>query len=153
MELSTSACVLYAVVVRPVSYRMSGLALPCGRVVVVTTGKPWCDLTVSTLVPGSVDTSPVSRRSSCLTGTKLQAILSRGRTWESRGIPGEKVVVLGKGVDPIEEAQEKKDFWHFRCHQSRALPIEENLHRFPSRLLNSSVCKASSSKNTHSTST
>ncbi|MQM10599.1 hypothetical protein Taro_043495, partial [Colocasia esculenta] len=41
---------------------------------------------------------------------KLQAILSRGRTWESRGISGEKLVVLGKGADPIEEAQEKKDF-------------------------------------------
>ncbi|MQL87441.1 hypothetical protein Taro_019991 [Colocasia esculenta] len=64
------------------------------------------------------------------------AILSRGRTWESRGISGEKLVVLGKGADPTEEAQEKKDFWHFRCHQSRASLIEENLHRFPSKLLN-----------------
>ncbi|MQL97285.1 hypothetical protein Taro_029979 [Colocasia esculenta] len=68
----------------------------------------------------------------CLHLQKLQAILSRGRTRESRGIPREKVVVQGKGA----EAQEKKDFWHFRCHQSRASPIEENLHRFPSRLLN-----------------
>ncbi|MQL84061.1 hypothetical protein Taro_016556, partial [Colocasia esculenta] len=67
---------------------------------------------------------------------KLQAILSRGRTRESRGIPGEKLAVQGKGADPTEEAQEKKDFWHFRCHQSRASPFEENLHRFPSRLLN-----------------
>ncbi|MQM04939.1 hypothetical protein Taro_037750, partial [Colocasia esculenta] len=75
----------------------------------------------------SVDTRP---------GQKLQAILSRGRTRESRGIPGEKVAVQGKGADPTEEVQEKKDFWHFRCHQSRASPIEENLHRFPSRLLN-----------------
>ncbi|MQL79304.1 hypothetical protein Taro_011742 [Colocasia esculenta] len=72
----------------------------------------------------------------CLHLQKLQAILSRGRTRESRGIPGEKLVVQGKGADPTEEAQEKKDFWHFRCHQSRASPIEENLHRFPSRLLN-----------------
>ncbi|MQL67888.1 hypothetical protein Taro_000188, partial [Colocasia esculenta] len=67
---------------------------------------------------------------------KLQAILSRGRTWESREISGEKLIVLGKGADPTEEAHEKKDFWHFRCHQSRASPIVENLHRFPSRLLN-----------------
>ncbi|MQL80810.1 hypothetical protein Taro_013263 [Colocasia esculenta] len=67
---------------------------------------------------------------------KLQAILSRGRTWESRGISGEKLVVVGKGADPTEEVQEKKDFWHFRCHQSRASPIEQNLHRFPSRLHN-----------------
>ncbi|MQL79547.1 hypothetical protein Taro_011992, partial [Colocasia esculenta] len=36
---------------------------------------------------------------------KLQAILSRGRTWESRGISGEKVAVLGKGADPTEEQQ------------------------------------------------
>ncbi|MQM13983.1 hypothetical protein Taro_046911, partial [Colocasia esculenta] len=72
----------------------------------------------------------------CLHLQKLQAILSRGRTRESRGIPGEKVVVQGKGADPTEEAQEKKDFWHFRCHQSRASPIEENLHRFPSSLFN-----------------
>ncbi|MQL70642.1 hypothetical protein Taro_002965 [Colocasia esculenta] len=69
----------------------------------------------------------------CLNLQKLQAILSRGRTRESRGIPGEKLAVQGKGADPTEEAQEKKDFWHFRCHQSRASPIEENLHRFPSR--------------------
>ncbi|MQL92601.1 hypothetical protein Taro_025230, partial [Colocasia esculenta] len=55
---------------------------------------------------------------------------------KDKGIPGEKVVVQGKGADPTEEAQEKKDLWHFRCHQSRASPIEENLHRFPSRLLN-----------------
>ncbi|MQM21579.1 hypothetical protein Taro_054621 [Colocasia esculenta] len=67
---------------------------------------------------------------------KLQAILERGRTRESKGIPGEKVAVQGKGADPTEEAQEKKDSWHFRCHQSRASPIEENLHRFPSSLLN-----------------
>ncbi|MQL88560.1 hypothetical protein Taro_021119 [Colocasia esculenta] len=38
-ELSTSSCVLYAVVVHPVSCWMSGLALPCGRVMVVTTRK------------------------------------------------------------------------------------------------------------------
>ncbi|MQM01766.1 hypothetical protein Taro_034523, partial [Colocasia esculenta] len=106
-------------------------------------------------VPGSVDTRPSSQKISfaelgqcvdTLHGgvdtlrlklkNKLQAILLRGRTWESRGIFGEKLVVLGKGADPTEEAQEKKDFWHFRCHQSRASPIEENLHRFPSRLLN-----------------
>jgi len=36
---------------------------------------------------------------------KLQAILSRGRTWESRGISGEKLDVLGKGADPTEEEQ------------------------------------------------
>ncbi|MQL96832.1 hypothetical protein Taro_029511 [Colocasia esculenta] len=72
----------------------------------------------------------------CLHLQKLQAILSRGSTRESRGIPGEKLAVQGKGADPTEEAQEKKDFWHFRCHPSRASPIEENLHRFPSRLLN-----------------
>ncbi|MQL96505.1 hypothetical protein Taro_029182 [Colocasia esculenta] len=46
----------------------------------------------------------------CLHLQKLQAILSRGRTWESRGIPGEKVAVQGKGEDPTEEAHEKKDF-------------------------------------------
>ncbi|MQL71617.1 hypothetical protein Taro_003949 [Colocasia esculenta] len=46
----------------------------------------------------------------CLHLQKLQAIISRGRTRESRGIPGEKVVVQGKGADPTEEAQEKKDF-------------------------------------------
>ncbi|MQL80438.1 hypothetical protein Taro_012873 [Colocasia esculenta] len=45
-ELSTSVCVLCAIVVRPVSCRMSGLALPCGRVMVVTTGKSRCDLVV-----------------------------------------------------------------------------------------------------------
>ncbi|MQL84805.1 hypothetical protein Taro_017307 [Colocasia esculenta] len=36
---------------------------------------------------------------------KLQAILSRGRTWESRGISGEKLAVLGKGADSTEEEQ------------------------------------------------
>ncbi|MQM18059.1 hypothetical protein Taro_051042 [Colocasia esculenta] len=36
---------------------------------------------------------------------KLQAILSRGRTWESREISGEKLAVLGKGADPTEEEQ------------------------------------------------
>ncbi|MQM02179.1 hypothetical protein Taro_034942 [Colocasia esculenta] len=41
-ELSTSSCVLCAVVVHPVSCRMSGLALSYGRVVVVTTGKSRC---------------------------------------------------------------------------------------------------------------
>ncbi|MQM23332.1 hypothetical protein Taro_056394, partial [Colocasia esculenta] len=46
----------------------------------------------------------------CLHLQKLQAILSRGRTWESRGILGEKVAVLGKRADLTEEAQEKKDF-------------------------------------------
>ncbi|MQL81587.1 hypothetical protein Taro_014052 [Colocasia esculenta] len=116
---------------------------------------------VSTLVPGSVDTSLSSQKNSfaemgqcvdtlpggvdtlqmklkimILSGHKLQAILSRGRTWESRGISGEKLAVLGKGADPTEEAQEKKNLWHFRCHQSRASLIEKNLHRFPSRLLN-----------------
>ncbi|MQM00545.1 hypothetical protein Taro_033281, partial [Colocasia esculenta] len=55
---------------------------------------------------------------------------------KSRGIPGEKVTVQGKGADPTEEAEEKKDFWHFRCHQSIASPFEENLHRIPSSLLN-----------------
>ncbi|MQL81851.1 hypothetical protein Taro_014315 [Colocasia esculenta] len=34
-----------------------------------------------------------------------KAILSRGRTWESRGISGEKLDVLGKGADPTEEEQ------------------------------------------------
>ncbi|MQL73253.1 hypothetical protein Taro_005597 [Colocasia esculenta] len=82
---------------------------------------------------GQVDTL---RLKICLHLQKLQAILSRGRTRESRGIPGEKVTVQGKGADPTEEAEEKKDFWHFRCHQSRASPIEENLHRIPSSLLN-----------------
>ncbi|MQL68591.1 hypothetical protein Taro_000889 [Colocasia esculenta] len=93
---------------------------------------------VLTQVPGSVATSLSSQKNSFakMGQCKLQAILTRGRTRESRGIPGEKPAVLGKGADPTEEAQEKKDFWHFRCHQSRALPIEENLHRFPSRLLN-----------------
>ncbi|MQM03246.1 hypothetical protein Taro_036021 [Colocasia esculenta] len=84
----------------------------------------------STLDQGRSTLDPVSSR------PKLQAILSRGRTRELKGIPGEKVAVQGKGADPTEEAQEKKDFWHFKCHQSRAPPIEENLHRFPSRLLN-----------------
>ncbi|MQL77538.1 hypothetical protein Taro_009963, partial [Colocasia esculenta] len=52
VELSTSACVLCTIVVHPVSCRMSGLALPCGRVVVVTTRKSWCDLVpVVTVIP------------------------------------------------------------------------------------------------------
>ncbi|MQL73511.1 hypothetical protein Taro_005856 [Colocasia esculenta] len=88
---------------------------------------------VSTLDP--VPRRPVLRKWDSVSTHSL-AILSRGRTWESRGISGEKLVVLGKEADPTEEAQEKKDFWHFRCHQSGASPIEENLHRFPSRLLN-----------------
>ncbi|MQL74666.1 hypothetical protein Taro_007041 [Colocasia esculenta] len=87
-----------------------------------------------------------------MTKATRKVILSRGRTWESREISAEKLAVLGKGADPTEEEQWKKDFWHFRCHKSRALPIEENLHRIPSRLLNSSICKTSSPKNTHSTS-
>ncbi|MQL68305.1 hypothetical protein Taro_000586 [Colocasia esculenta] len=91
---------------------------------------------VSTLdqMVSTLDASP--RKPVLQFSTKLQAILSRGRTRESRGIPGEKVAVQGKGADPTEEAQEKKYFWHFRCHQSRASPVEKNLHRFPSRLLN-----------------
>ncbi|MQL81595.1 hypothetical protein Taro_014058 [Colocasia esculenta] len=87
---------------------------------------------------GQVDTSPRFQKTQLPEkgGQKLQAILSRGRTRESRGIPGEKVAVQGKGADPTKEAEEKKDFWHFRCHQSRASPFEENLHRIPSSLLN-----------------
>ncbi|MQM07285.1 hypothetical protein Taro_040126, partial [Colocasia esculenta] len=97
----------------------------------------------STLVPDSRRPSCQKREGRlkgafqiCFHLQKLQAILSRGRTRESRGIPGEKVDVQGKGADPTEEAEEKKDFWHFRCHQSRASPIEENVHRIPSSLLN-----------------
>ncbi|MQM08855.1 hypothetical protein Taro_041715 [Colocasia esculenta] len=79
-------------------------------------------------IPGSVDTSPrflktqlpdwdsVSTQPILLHLQKLQAILSRGRTWESRGISGEKVALLGKGADPTEEAQEKKDFCYMVLH-------------------------------------
>ncbi|MQL86165.1 hypothetical protein Taro_018695 [Colocasia esculenta] len=77
---------------------------------------------------------PVPRGPVCQTGTmcrhslgKLQTILSRGRTWESRRISGEKLAVLRNGADPTEEQQQKKNFWHFRCHQSIASWIEEDL--------------------------
>ncbi|MQL78858.1 hypothetical protein Taro_011291 [Colocasia esculenta] len=49
---------------------------------------------------------------------KLQAILSRGRTWDSSPISGEKCDVLRKGADPTEEQQQKKSFWQFRCQWS-----------------------------------
>ncbi|MQL68397.1 hypothetical protein Taro_000661 [Colocasia esculenta] len=50
---------------------------------------------------------------------KLQTILSRGRTWESRGISGEKLVVQGKGADPTEEE-------HFCIVSHRALVCESS---------------------------
>ncbi|MQL98996.1 hypothetical protein Taro_031716 [Colocasia esculenta] len=73
---------------------------------------------------------------------KLQTILSRGRTWESRPIFGEKFDVLRKGADPTEEQQQKKNFWQFRCHWSRASQIEGDLHR----ILSSCVFEPSSSR-------
>ncbi|MQL72965.1 hypothetical protein Taro_005308 [Colocasia esculenta] len=60
---------------------------------------------------------------------KLQAILSRGRTWDSRPISGEKFDVLRKEADPTEEQQQKKSFRQFRCQWSRASQIEGDLHR------------------------
>ncbi|MQL94051.1 hypothetical protein Taro_026700 [Colocasia esculenta] len=70
----------------------------------------------------------VSTQSTCLSTLKLQAILSRGRTWDSRPISGEKVDVLMKEADPTEDQQQKKSFRQFRCQWSRASQIEGDLH-------------------------